>query len=196
LLKRKRRSQLVALAAVAVGLLSAGAGVASAAPAVFNTTGAAAFSMTGVSVSWGSPLRTVNCSVEYLGFNVANSGSPLQGSLTSPGSPFYQGQCASSNGANGGGVLISPQVPLLAESAAGVFSLRSSKSLNVYIGVINRSTLGGTNVPFTVPWTNPSGPNASKFTFSNKLVGYTNWVEPVYLTATFTNIAGTALTLS
>jgi hypothetical protein len=195
--KRKSRSQLVALAAVAVGLLSGGAGVASAAPAVFNTTGGAAFNMTGVTINWGpQSSQTVNCPSAIVGFNATNSGSPLQGSLPNPGEPFYQQQCTTAGGAAAGGVLISPQASLLAESSAGAFSLRSTKSLKVFFGMTNRSTLNGPNTTFTVPWTNPSGPNASKFTFSNKLIGYFDGSTPVYLSATLTTLFPTPLSLS
>jgi hypothetical protein len=177
-------------------MLSGGAGVASAAPAVFNTTGGAGFSMTGVTINWGpSPGQTVNCPSAFVAFGVTNSGSPLQGSLLSPGEPFYLGQCTTSAGAAAGGVMISPQASLLAESNAGAFSLRSTKSLKVFFGMTNRTTLNGPNATFTVPWTNPSGPNASKFTFSHTRVGYFDPSTPVYLSATFT-YTGAGLTLS
>jgi hypothetical protein len=200
LLKCKSRSQLVALAAVAVGLLSGGAGVASAAPAVFSTTGGTGFTISGVSVTYGPPPgHTLNCLSPFpasmVAFNVTNSGSPLQGSLPNPGAPFYQQSCFTSSGSPDGGTLIvTPMGPMRAESNGGAFSLRSTQGMNVFIGLIGQGTISNA-VPFTVPWTNPSGPNPSKFTFSHTLVGYAGG-GPVYLSATFTKFGAGALSLS
>ena len=188
---RKSRSQLVALAAVAVGMLSAGASVASAAPAVFNTTGVSAWNMTGVSVTWGwGAGETVNCPSSTVGFVAANSGSPLQGKLPNSSTQFYDAACT------GARVTIATQGPFLAESNGGAFSLRSTTSLNMFIGAVGWTKTAGP-LSFTVPWTNPSGPNAAKFTFSQTLVGYITWSGvPVYLTATLTKLGPGALSLS
>lgn len=195
--KSKSRLPVAAMVAVVMGMLSGGAAAASAAPAVFSATGTQVFKITGLQVSWGPGAnQTLFCPDAFVIYDGANSGSPLQGSLDGGiSTQFYQEtNCRFASGASGGGVLIRMLDLLRATSSGSAFSLSSTNSLSVYIGIINRGT-SLPNVPFTVPWTNPNGANPAKFTFSHTHVATTSWAEPVYLTGTFTKF-GAALALS
>jgi hypothetical protein len=155
--------------------------------------------MSGISVSWGPlPSQRVDCPstfpVGIVGFNVTNSGSPLQGSLPSPGAPFYEQTCTLGSGGNAGPVYITPLDSMRAESNGGAFSMKSTRGMNVFVGWLGQGTISN-SVPFTVPWTNPSGPSPSKFTFSHTVVGYVS-AGPLYLSATFTKFGAGALSLS
>ncbi len=198
LLKSKLR--VLSVLAVTAGMLTGGTAVASAAPAVFNGSGATTW------VATPTPLKvryqfqasnvTLTCNGSpgiYNGGTVGNSGTPSQGFLD--GFNFL-GNCS---GGSGGFVRIDPLTQLRAVNNGTGFSLTSSQSLNVYISALGTGTLSGANVPFTVPWTNPVGAASGKVTYSDTLVGKTNTGYSVYLTGTLNVIGGgmgSALALS
>lgn len=184
MLKRKLTFAGAVLAACSV--LASGASAASAAPATFNLTGVGGTVAQGpFTITNALPNQTLSCPASGSQTNLANTGSPAQGSLL----PIFAVQFCS-----GWGVELFPQ-PLLGSSNAGAYSLSSGR----WIVRLGGSTVSSAApVAVQVPWTNGAGSTASTYTFNNTTIAISSLNGlPIKLTGTFNATkAGSLLTLT
>jgi hypothetical protein len=182
LLKRKLTFAGAILAACSV--LAGGASAASAAPATFNWTGVGgAIAQAPFTVTNALPNQTLTCPASGSQTNIANTGSPLQGTLLPIFAPQYCG---------GWGVeLFVP--PMTASSNAGVYSLSSGQWI-VRLG--GSAVSSAAPVSLQVPWVNGVGSVQSTFTFNNTTIAYSKYNGlPIKLTGTFNATRGGGLLL-
>jgi hypothetical protein len=172
LLKRKFTFAGAILAACTV--LAGGASAASAAPATFNLTGIGGVTAQGpFTITNALPNQTLTCPASGSQTNLANNGTPAQGSLL----PIFAVQFCSGWGIE----LMAP--PLLASSNAGAYSLSSGR----WIVRLGGSTVSSAApVAIQVPWVNGVGTTKSTLTFNNTTIAYSSSNGlPIKLTATF-----------
>jgi hypothetical protein len=194
----KRLLTAIVTGAMALTGLAAGAGAASAAPAVFNTTApssswyhTAPLIFTVTNNVTGVVVTTITCEANATGYGgaVTNSGSPLQGHIISQTYDYARLRCGDDQG-NAYQALFTQQ-QLNAEKNGTSFSLTSPFSLKVnFIGYNGFAIYGGPNVAFSVPFINGTGSTGlaavSRVVYSNTLVGYRNHIGyDVRLTGTF-----------
>jgi hypothetical protein len=211
----KRLLTAIVTGAVALTGLAAGAGAASAAPAVFSYTSDSSLwisttklTFTVTNTGTGVVTKTLSCGNNSSGGAygsggaISNSGSPLQGHIvTSDFAPWLI--CSDTVGGTYKGLLTPQQ--LNAEKSGTTFSLTSPVSLKAAFMPVGGSspaviyTNGPPNVAFSGTWTNgtASAPftATSRVVFSNTLVGYDNPWTAIRLTGTL-YIGADALQLS
>jgi hypothetical protein len=181
LLKRKRSiGRAIAVLGAAVAMVSGSSAVASAAPAVFSTPSSGTIQWilkTPLNIRVGSGGTNCNAGTNQLDASTfSNVGSPLQGTVAGWQSSLM---------ACGTLVTILQSAPMTAENNGGSLSLNSASSLRFYATGWNAT---GTNVAWSVPWTNgtgvPGALGAPTITFNNTLVANSNTGLPIRLTGT------------
>lgn len=183
-----------AMLVVAVAALS-GAATASAAPAVFSSTGQTnMIAFTPVTFTWGTtptPGKTITCTAGAINVNTAagsvnNLGSPLQGQID-----FLHSVNVSTCGVGSGGstwLRLTPLSRLVATKTGSSYNLELNNSaFDVWLSCCNLGGSTGAAISSSVPWTNGTGTgaNSSKITFSSTLIGQSDYGEPVRMTGTF-----------